>query len=126
MKLCNKCRHEKPLSEFYRSSYWKDGVSFYCKACTLEYNRQSARVARRNQIERNKQIIREAKDVPCADCGQRFLPCAMDFDHRDPKKKRDHVGRMVRGGSGPLRAEIAKCDVVCACCHRIRTFGEKT
>jgi len=47
----------------------------------------------------------------------------MDFDHRDPNVKVDHVASMLSAGVNKLEAEIAKCDVVCANCHRIRTYG---
>ena len=31
--------------------------------------------------------LRRIKDVACADCGRRFPPYVMDFDHRDPSQK---------------------------------------
>lgn len=57
------------------------------------------------------------------DCGQRFPPYVMDFDHRDPGKKVGNVASMAVGSSVErLMEEIEKCDIVCANCHRIRTF----
>ena len=41
------------------------------------------------------QVLDELRQVPCADCGERFPPCAMDFDHRDGTDKRVGVTRMV-------------------------------
>jgi hypothetical protein len=32
-------------------------------------------------------IIAAAKDAACADCGQRFPTCVMDFDHVRGRKK---------------------------------------
>ena len=47
----------------------------------------------------------------------------MDFDHREGEVKTAHVSQMVKLMSVPkLHEEIEKCDVVCANCHRIRTF----
>lgn len=68
-------------------------------------------------------IVNEAKAVPCVDCGVQYPPYAMDFDHRGDK--RDAVAHMVSGrcSEQTLREEIAKCEVVCANCHRIRTYG---
>lgn len=60
------------------------------------------------------------KADPCKDCGCTFPPCAMDFDHCRGQKKFE----VSRGLDKPLSAvleEIEKCDLVCACCHRIRT-----
>lgn len=56
------------------------------------------------------------------DCGQTFPMCVMDFDHRDPSLKCFGIGQYKEGSVTKLLAEIAKCDVVCANCHRIRTF----
>ncbi len=50
----------------------------------------------------------------------------MDFDHLDPSKKMGNISDFVKLGSfAKIRAEIAKCDVVCAVCHRIRTHKLK-
>lgn len=66
------------------------------------------------------------KDQPCADCGGRFPSCAMDFDHRDPGAKRIAVSRMIgRAGTATIMAEVAKCDIVCANCHRVRTYRRR-
>lgn len=68
------------------------------------------------------QLVKELKGRPCADCGQSFPPYVMDFDHRGEKEC--DVSRVVRLGWGLARinAEVAKCDVVCANCHRQRTW----
>ena len=65
-------------------------------------------------------VLVNLKDVPCADCGNRYPTESMDFDHiptlglksRNVSRIRS-VGRMVD--------EARKCDVVCANCHRTRT-----
>lgn len=64
--------------------------------------------------------------VPCHDCGRRLPPCAMDFDHRDPSEKVASVTRMIgRAGVERILAEVAKCDIVCANCHRARTMLQR-
>jgi hypothetical protein len=71
---------------------------------------------------RNKALILEAKNHPCVDCGQRYPVAVMEFDHvpeRGPKLS-NIAGPGYKTVSRVL-AEIAKCDVVCANCHRIRT-----
>jgi len=71
---------------------------------------------------RLREIIQQARDVPCADCGERFPSYVMDFDHRGDKTI--IVSKLPEWGSvSRLLDEIAKCDVVCANCHRQRTFG---
>lgn len=68
-------------------------------------------------------MLAELRNVPCADCGGLFEPCAMDFDHTDATAKRHTVTRMVgRASTEAILAEVAKCDIVCANCHRLRTW----
>lgn len=37
MKLCLKCNHFKLFSEFHKDSSRKDGMAYYCKFCTKNY-----------------------------------------------------------------------------------------
>ena len=83
-----------------------------------------------NRLQR---LVIEAKNRPCADCKGTFPYWVMDLDHRgdEPKffnpgsaygsswTKRD-VYRRSEITEAILLAEIAKCDVVCASCHRQR------
>jgi hypothetical protein len=48
----------------------------------------------------------------------------MDFDHRDPARKRGEISTMVKRlvPWATILAELAKCDLVCANCHRLRTY----
>jgi hypothetical protein len=72
-------------------------------------------------VERSR-LLRAAKDKPCMDCGKRFPSFVMDFDHRDGVAKVDTIAVLVRKWSwARVQAEIEKCDLVCANCHRIRT-----
>jgi hypothetical protein len=67
-------------------------------------------------------IVDAAKARPCADCGRSFPAVAMDFDHIRGEKIAT-VSQLVRGGAtkAAVEAEIAKCGLVCANCHRVRT-----
>lgn len=70
-------------------------------------------------------VIRRAKAVPCLDCSEAFPYFCMDFDHREPSEKMSDINYMVvycsKFSFEQLHEEIAKCDVVCVNCHRIRT-----
>jgi hypothetical protein len=64
----------------------------------------------------------ELKDKPCTDCGNRFHFSAMDWDHVVGKKKRI-LSKMTSYSEKNVFKEIVKCELVCANCHRIRTYN---
>jgi hypothetical protein len=49
----------------------------------------------------------------------------MHFHHRNPSTKTYNVGSMVNRKLSDIEAEIAKCDLLCANCHGIRTYEEQ-
>jgi hypothetical protein len=72
-------------------------------------------------------LLNQLRDVPCSDCGERYAPCAMEFDHRDASQKVQGVTRMIgRASIERILAEVDKCDIVCANCHRVRTFQRRS
>ncbi len=70
-------------------------------------------------------IIHEIKSGPCADCGGVFDPICMDFDHRPGEVKAFNLSAGYKVSHDRQLAEIAKCDVVCANCHRLRTHRQR-
>jgi hypothetical protein len=73
----------------------------------------------------NAAMLNEIRDVPCADCGRRFPPCVMQFDHRDPATKAHEVTRILMRARSVILAEVAKCDIVCTNCRRGRTYRRR-
>src|SRR5437899_1881059 len=77
---------------------------------------------RRKIRQKRRAILAAIKAVPCTDCGIRFPPECMDFDHVRGKKLFNVALTVGRSMSDTrFYAEIAKCEVVCANCHRTRT-----
>src|SRR3990167_2081058 len=72
----------------------------------------------------NRLVIDAAKANPCSDCERTYPPYVMDFDHVRGKKV-TKVARLRDAGTPQLLTEIAKCDLVCANCHRIRTHAQE-
>lgn len=88
--------------------------------------KEKERLVARNNLERKgiRALTREARNRPCMDCGESYPYYVMDFDHRDPSTKEYTIANMVNCGNiEKVKAEIAKCDVVCSNCHRIRTHS---
>lgn len=88
-----------------------------------------ARASRNNKKYKGEVYgrVNEIKSVPCADCGGTFDPICMDFDHLPGNKKADNVSTMISRGFPweVIQAEISKCEVVCANCHRLRTHNRR-
>lgn len=85
--------------------------------------RRSTRKKIREVIEK----VRALKNKPCLDCKQSFPHYVMHFDHRDAHTKVKAIATLTRNTVAWARveAEIAKCDLVCANCHAIRTWERK-
>lgn len=69
---------------------------------------------------RNRKWVNEQKRAKgCGECG-RSDPAYLDLHHREDAEKEMNVGTMVTFGYGrvALEAEMAKCEVLCANCHR--------
>jgi hypothetical protein len=86
-------------------------------------NREYTLAVNRANREKRLTAMRAAKDKPCADCGHKFPHPCMEFDHVRGVKK--FCVSQINGSMKRIREEIAKCEVVCANCHRIRTWNRK-
>lgn len=58
----------------------------------------------------------------CKTCSEQD-PRVLDFHHRDPSEKEFTIGSRRSKSKEVLLKEIAKCDVLCANCHRKLTHG---
>lgn len=87
-------------------------------------NNKAAVLARHLETKQAKRmlLLDHLLRHPCIECGEDD-PVVLDFDHRDPAEKSFSVanGISARKSEAALIAEIAKCDVRCANCHRRRT-----
>ncbi len=72
---------------------------------------------------KNKAAYIELKSKPCFDCGKSFPHYIMEYDHVRGKKYKNLALLSYQSPTSPvLLAELAKCDLVCANCHAIRTY----
>lgn len=135
-KRCPKCLTVKSVREFARRGYRSWSPSSYCLECQraycrAHYRRNKARHnARRhvNQLKymaRNKRLMREyLEGRGCVDCGN-TNPIVLEFDHVSGKKEYE-VSIMLSSGFAWARIleEIAKCEIRCANCHRVKTASQ--
>lgn len=131
-KTCPKCGDEKSEEDFN----WKIvGVrrQSYCRKCSNGSSKEhyisnaaSYRARNKRRVAEVKELVDAKKrDTPCADCGEFFHPCAMDFDHLHGK--RFDIGSAARLGysNEEILKEIEKCEIVCSNCHRVRTYKRR-
>lgn len=133
MKQCTKCKQHKDESDFHKASRRKDGLQTACKECKLKHNRayykrnkkrmsEQIQTAKKQRITDNRQKLLEyLQEHPCLHCGNEDIR-VLEFDHiRD---KEENVTFLVQEGYSwdRIKREIKKCQVLCANCHRIKTF----
>lgn len=118
VKTCWDCKASLPVTNFYRNPNTRDGFLRQCKACGRK--RWATGIAER--AKRDRLYFQTIKvERGCADCGYKVHPVALDFDHLPGTTKRYALHNMAGMRRSAIDAEIAKCEVVCANCHRIRT-----
>jgi hypothetical protein len=128
VKRCSTCKVVKLLTEFNRRTTAKDGRQWSCRDCNKAYHythweRHMAQIRRRSRavLEQNRQrMVEYLGQHPCVDCGENDI-LVLEFDHL--RDKTANVGTMMMRKQvwSRILAEIAKCEVVCANCHRRRT-----
>jgi hypothetical protein len=131
LRRCGRCQQLKPLSEFNWRRRRRQQLDNLCRPCRSEYHAEHYQANRERYIdqarERKKALALERTTYlldyfvshPCVDCGESD-PVVLEFDHLADKLFDIGQSLPYRNWQSIL-AEIAKCDVVCANCHRRRT-----
>jgi len=66
------------------------------------------------------------RTLKCTKCGFSH-PAALDFHHTNPAEKENIVSNLVSSGCfAAAMEEVQKCIVLCANCHRIHHYEEKS
>lgn len=103
MKICSKCKEEKPFSEFYKDKRKPDGLHYSCKQCKTDYDAKKKAENPRWHADRVRKskygISADAwnklfafQDFRCAIC-RRDTPIGKTGWHTD----HDHNSGKVRG-----------------------------
>lgn len=108
-RLCDSCRKLKDKKYFQANSVNKSASATQRKREILDWYRK---------LKENK---------ACNICGGVFPVVCMDFDHLPGFRKFLEVSQMVRLGyeKEKIQAEIAKCQILCANCHRVLTVKRR-
>jgi hypothetical protein len=127
---CRLCGELKPWTEFPRRGRDSDRLQTWCKTCFAKYKaerhqrnheREMRRImanTTRTRADSRARVRAYLREHPCIDCGEQDI-VVLEFDHVRGTKRLD-ISKMVTDGYpwSTIEAEIAKCDVRCANCHR--------
>lgn len=126
-RTCQRCKVEQPLSGFYIEAEARSGARKGSKKPAL----RPCRVCNREMMQEisapKRKMIRDRKmGTGCMDCGLfPDVPEVLEFDHRPDEKKSFGLAQIMGKSLDQIEAEMNKCDVVCANCHRVRTVLRK-
>ena len=80
-------------------------------------------LVKQDRLRRAKALFELKKKLKCVKCGYDKHPAALDFHHKNPKKKEAQIAQMAITGSwAKMLEEIKKCIVLCSNCHRIEHY----
>ena len=129
MFKCCKCKEALPREAFGGIKKRND----YCRPCAYaidrEYKEKNIEKVRRNnsaagarRYAKNRKLRDNyLNEHPCIVCGESDV-VVLDFDHKDRETKKAQIGDVLGSWSWEtIMAEIKKCQVLCANCHRRRT-----
>ena len=119
LRTCRCCKQEldEDLFRFKSGQPKKDGLQTICKPCVLS-NLKRHRQKMRNLVNRWKCM------KGCSSCGFKGHHFQLDLDHVDPSTKyaQNHRAYEPNWKKERIKKELAKCVVLCANCHRLKTF----
>lgn len=130
MKLCSRCKQEKPFDEFGWRNKDRGWRQAYCRECNRLANSQHYKLNKETYKAKAKQYKKTLLDKkkeylqshPCVNCGESDH-VVLHFDHVNPNDKVSEISTMIRNGTAwkNILNEIEKCQVLCANCHMRRT-----
>src|SRR3954452_5716530 len=125
LRRCGRCGHHLPIECFNRHG---DGLQWWCRSCFAAYFRErgdthrrqsyAAKLARARALR--ARVLDHVRRHPGVDCGEAD-PVVLEFDHLGEKVASISVLLSQTATCKAVEAEIDRCEVVCANCHRRRT-----
>lgn len=132
-KNCTLCKQLKLLEDFNKSATRREKRRAHCKMCERKqardfykshpdpYKWRARAFNKKMTMLRLAEADRIKREKGCLLCGEKVL-CVLDFHHRHGNSKGREGGKPVSRAAGnshkQFMAELAKCVVLCANCHR--------
>jgi hypothetical protein len=136
IQKCYRCGELKPAEQFAWRRRKKAQRDSFCRPCRAQYKREHYLANRQRYIdqararkqrarrERTEELVAFFATHPCADCGETD-PLVLEFDHITDDKSFEVARALSDRSWSTILEEIAKCEVVCANCHRRRTYRRR-
>lgn len=126
--------------EIPQERYRKKNPELYRKAALKYYyaNKEKCAAKHKKWMEKNKEYAKEKQRESkrkrklesiqylggkCCNCKKEFHPAVYEFHHRNPLEKDRDPSKMLQLSWERLVAELDKCDLLCANCHRLKHHG---
>jgi 5-methylcytosine-specific restriction endonuclease McrA len=141
MRICTVCGSAKTEQEFFYRNKLTEKLHAQCKQCYVLQRRKTWRAHyhkygsnyRERAVERSRkiknslrqQMLTYLSDKACVRCGISDIR-VLEFDHINPATKSFSIARGITSTLGwdKILDEIAKCQILCANCHKIKTASE--
>ena len=142
MRTCTICKVNKNEQDFFFRNKSKARLHAQCKDCHTISRRKMWRAHyhkygsnyRARAVERSRKIKDKLRqhmklylaDKACVRCGIADIRL-LEFDHIDPSTKSFSIARGLTSTLSwdKILAEISKCQILCANCHKLKTAEEQ-
>jgi hypothetical protein len=136
MKKCTRCNNLFQENSFKIINSKTLKRSSKCDECIKDYNREYWERVKENknpikneQTKRRRNIIRLfiinfLKSTSCKNCGIDDWR-VLEFNHIDRNTKKFNIADGGKYSISTVKAEIEKCEVLCANCHNIHTIEQR-
>lgn len=112
---------KKALEWYYRNKEEAALKAKTWRSNNLEYIKTKQR---ENKRKRKEQAI-EYLGGCCQKCQQKFHPAVYEFHHVEPLTKDRDPSKMLLLSWVKIQAELDKCVLLCANCHRLTHYEDK-
>lgn len=114
-------RKSRILKNGFYSEFWlsKEAFDNFIKS-----QKRASKKIYKNRFSKNREYVNTYKlSSGCHVCGYNKHHAALDFDHIDRHSKKFNIASRVLSLSlESLKLEMSKCKVICANCHREKSF----
>ena len=123
-------KHKDQIIQLYNEgkSYSQIANELGCSKGTIAYHvgngvkDKTLKRQRDSRSKRSKYIQNLKQESGCADCKENYPYYMLEFDHRFGETKLFCISRAPAVSEKMFLEELAKCDIVCANCHAMRTY----